>query len=305
MKKRRIIASILAALIAVCALTGCALFKPTAVSLARDMAEKLSGLKSVTAGIEVDYDGTVSMSGVNADIGIEADLDLEAVPASGTSHVKGDAVLALPVVGTFTIPVESYQEIEDGKAVIYTSTDGSRWVRTTGSVQGAQENAGAHSNSEIVLGLLQKIVSGEVKAELAEKTEKIGEQEVYRLDVTVSGDLMEEMLRAASASNEGGAALPKDLDLTGADAKITLYVDKETKYPAVLKVDCTALGNVLMQSYMKDMIVDSTAKQFVITVTFREFNTLESLEIPEEVKSSAVEGGGNGALQDLVPGDVS
>ena len=301
MKKTGVVAILLAVAIAFAALIGCGLLKPTAVSLARDMAKNLSKTTSVKADIKVDYDGEVSMSGMGADVGIDADLELEAMTKTGVSHMKGTAGVTLPIVGTYKTPVESYQQIEDDAVVVYATTDGSEWTKSRRSRDSQGEDSSSGNNSQAILGILQKIISGEVKAELAEDTEMIGGKEVYRMDITVSGALLDEMIKAVAAAQGKESELPGDLDLTGADADITLYIEKSTKLPVQMKIDCTALGNVVMQRLFKDVVFDGTTKQFIITVDFKEYNTLENLEVPEEVRSSAKENGEADILDGLMP----
>ena len=122
-----------------------------------------------------------------------------------------------------------------------------------------------------------------------ELTEMLGDKEVYKMEVTVSGDLLNEMIKAAAeAEGEDSEAL-KDIDLTGADAGLVLYIIKDTKLPAKVSIDCTELGNVLMQKMSEDKSFTSKATKFEITMDNIEYDTIDELKIPDEVISSATD----------------
>lgn len=306
MKKRTLLGAIALAVLAVIAtLTCCILLKPTAISLIRDMGKELGKVRSATAGVSIEYEGTVAVQGVGVNVGMKADLDMETM--GGTAHEKGTVSVQLPIVGSMSVPVESYQETSDNELVIYSTLDGSSWTKTRSSAEGQPEDSSFQLDGKAVLGILEKIKAGEIQAELAEETEKIGDKEVYREEITIGGSLLQQVILAAGTSENGGSGIPDGLDLTGADARITLYIDKNTKLPARAVFDCTALGSAAMKSLIQDDRFESTAKKFVITIDFREFNTLESLEVPEKVKSSAVEAesGGAGLFDNLLPGGIS
>ena len=116
-----------------------------------------------------------------------------------------------------------------------------------------------------------------------------GDKEVYRMDVTVSGDLIAEVLKAAEEASDEGTSIPQDLDLTGADANIVFYVYKEEMLPASIVIDCTALGSVLIREMLKDGEFSASADKCVITIDNLEYNTVDELQIPQEVISSATD----------------
>ena len=80
-----------------------------------------------------------------------------------------------------------------------------------------------------------------------------------------------------------------------------LYIYKDDNMPARVQADCTALGGILIQEQIREEGLDLSTERFVVTVDFTEFNTIDSLEIPEEVKSSAKEGDVD-LFEDMMPG---
>jgi hypothetical protein len=240
MKKSRIIAIFLAAVVALTSLTGCSLFKPTAVSITKKVMKNLETVKSVKGNIRADYEGPASAEGIEFDLALNADLEMETVRDSGVSHVKGSVGTKFPVIGEISLPVESYMQTRDDEAVVYASMDGENWLKLQNDKENGQETEKL-PDYKVMLGILQKIVSGDVKAVLAEETEMKGEREVYRMDVNVSGELIGEILRAADDMSGEGSSISEDLDFTGADANIVLYIYKDEMLPAAATVDCTAL----------------------------------------------------------------
>ena len=288
MKKSRIIAIFLAAVMALISLTGCSLFKPTAVSITKKVMKNLETVKSVKGSIRADYEGPASIEGIEFNLALNADLNMETVRDSGVSHVKGSVGTELPVFGEISLPVESYMMTRDDEAVVYASMDGENWLKLENDKENAQETEKL-PNYKVMLGILQKIVSGDIKAVLAEETEMRGEREVYRMDVNVSGELIGEILRAADEKSGEGSSISEDLDFTGADANIVLYVYKDEMLPAAATVDCTALGSLLIKDMLKENGVSVTTDKFVITVDDLEYNTIDELKIPEKVISSAAD----------------
>lgn len=288
MKKSRIIAIFLAAVMALISLTGCSLFKPTAVSITKKVMKNLETVKSVKGSIRADYEGPASIEGIEFNLALNADLNMETVRDSGVSHVKGSVGTELPVFGEISLPVESYMMTRDDEAVVYASMDGENWLKLENDKENAQKTEKL-PNYKVMLGILQKIVSGDIKAVLAEETEMRGEREVYRMDVNVSGELIGEILRAADEMSGEGSSISEDLDFTGADANIVLYVYKDEMLPAAATVDCTALGSLLIKDMLRENGVSVTTDKFVITVDDLEYNTIDELKIPEKVISSAAD----------------
>ena len=288
MKKSRIIAILLAAVMALASLTGCSLFKPTAVSITKKVMKNLETVKSVKGNIRADYEGPASVEGIEFNLALNADLQMETVKDSGVSHVKGSVGTELPVFGEISLPVESYMQTGDDEAVVYASMDGENWLKLENDEENEQKTEKL-PDYKVMFGILQKIVSGDIKAVLAEETEMRGEREVYRMDINVSGELIGEILRAADDMSGEGSSISEDLDFTGADANIVLYVFKDEMLPAAATVDCTALGNLLIKDMLSENGVSVTTDKFVITVDDLEYNTIDELKIPEKVISSAAD----------------
>lgn len=304
MKKSRMIASILALVIALVSLTSCGIFKPTAVSVTKKTVENLKDTKSFTSELAVDYSGTVSLSGMNMDITVDADFDMETVVDPAVSHLKGTVGLTLPVFGELNVPAESYQHMENGIPVAYTNLYETGWIRS--EAKEAPSGLGNEgSQMGIAMGILQKILSGEIKAELAEEPEFLDGREAYKMDVVIDGDLLTQLLEMAKASGAEDAAVEGEtseegsIDLSGADARITLLIFKDTMLPGMVTIDCTTIGNVLMEKALNESHFSGTTNSCVISLKIKEYNTIDELKIPDEVTSSASESDGSSIFDEV------
>ena len=159
-------------------------------------------------------------------------------------------------------------------------------------VQVPEEGVRFNLDYKVVLGIMQKISDGELKAELAEETEQLRGQEVYRMNISVTGDLLGEIVQALASSQGNNAAVPKDFDISDGDAEIELYIYKETRLPAKLVIDCTALGRAVIRNLLKNSAagesVSTGTNRFVITADVLAYNTVDEITVPQEVISSAV-----------------
>ena len=295
MKSKRKIALLIAALLFVLCFAGCGLFAPTAGSLIKKMAENLEKAGSVKADVSMEYEGSVSYSMLTAPIGIKMDFDVEAVREPVVSHIKGKVDGSLYGF-SIDVPVESYARQEGGEYVSYVKISNGAWSRqepeNSASESDTAEAAGEGGTSLIDgktgLALLQKIISGEIKAELAEETEMICKKEAYRLDIEIGGEILQQLLEAASES--------------GTAAYVELWIYKEEKLPAQIRIDCAALGNTVMQTLLKEEDYNGVTEKFELQAVFTEYNTIDSMEIPEEVLKEAEGSSSEGLLDGILPG---
>ncbi len=310
MKSKRKIALLIAALLFVLCFAGCGLFAPTAGSLIKKMAENLEKAGSVKADVSMEYEGSVSYSMLTAPIGIKMDFDVEAVREPVVSHMKGKVDGSLYGF-SIDVPVESYARQEGGEYVSYVKISNGAWSRqepeNSASESDTAEAAGEGGTSLIDgktgLALLQKIISGEIKAELAEETEMICKKEAYRLDIEIGGEILQQLLEAASEASSGNAvSLPEGLDLSGTAAYVELWIYKEEKLPAQIRIDCAALGNTVMQTLLKEEDYNGVTEKFELQAVFTEYNTIDSMEIPEEVLKEAEGSSSEGLLDGILPG---
>lgn len=306
MKKSRIIIPIVIALIAIGGIFMYWRWTQSVLGVLSSMANSLADVTSSRTETTVDIDGSFKTEIYSDDIGIDLSVDTESLLQNGISHSQGRFTLApVPLLKEISLPFENYQQTDEKKSTSYTNINGTGWFKSetifetqtseeTGTTQESEstEDMDFKLDSETVQGILQKIKEGEIKAERVEGTQMLGEQEVIRLDFSITGDLLGELIKALAESGGGESELPEDFSLEGGDAGVTLYVAKDTRLPAKMVIDCTPLGNVLAQKFVSNEDVSLSANKCMLTVVFKEFNTVKELKIPQEVIDTAVESEG-------------
>ena len=296
MKGKKILTVVLAAAAAIAIVVGglalAGFFKLTPMKLARKSIKELAKVQSFDSDISIEYEGTIDFFGSDVEFALNADCDLKGVTKTGTGHVNGTLSTKLPLLGEISIPVEGYQQYQDDGVLTYTKFNQSQWLRSKvapASAEGVQFDL----DYKVVLGIMQKIASGEIRTELAQETETLRGQEVYRMDISIAGDLLNQILLAVSKAQGENSAVPEDFDISDGDAAIVLYIYKESKLPARIAIDCTALGRAVIRNLLKNNSagesISTGTSRFVITADITEYDTIDEITIPEEVVSGAVE----------------
>ena len=286
-----VVTAVIAAVIGGLALAG--FFKLTPVRLARRSVKELAKVESFDSEITMEYEGTIDFMGKDVEFALRADCDFQGVTKAGTSYINGTLGTKLPILGELSVPVEGYQQYEDSGLTTYTRFNQSEWLKNKAqAAQPSGEEVQFELDSKVVLGIMQKIAEGEIKADLAEETEQLRGQEVYKMNIAVAGDLLNQILLAVRGKQGGNSAAAKDFDISDGDAAVVLYIYKESKLPAKMILDCTALGRAVIRNLLKNSSagesVSTGTNRFVITADVLDYNTIDEITIPQEVISSAV-----------------
>jgi len=299
----KVMKSIAAVMILVAVILGAGYYiletHPTPVHLAKRTADNLGKVHSAEAEVEMDYEGTVTVLKNDVQIGMGTKFDMEAVTDPAASHTNGSLTVSFMGMDV-DVPLESYVQKENGESILYINIAIKVWTKQ--KVNDPANTVPEIDTRAVTALLIQKIISGEITAELSEETEMICDKEAYKLSFDISGKTLEELLTVAAAYNEKAAKLAENLDLTGTGAHIDMWIYKDMKLPARIAIDCTALGSYLVQSMLEEKGLIGTATKFTAVMTFKQYNTIEKIEVPEKVISSAVESSGNSILHGLIPG---
>ena len=300
--KKKVTVALLAALAIVLVIAGIMYFNPTPARLIGMMARNLNKVSSVEAEVSAEYGGSVTVSvlgmPIETSLMISTDLDVEAVTQPAVSHIEGTVSGAVYQFSADT-PLECYVREEDGGSTVYMSPDSVHWIRHQRKDSG-NEYSFSGIDGKLVLGLIRKIVSGEIETELDKETEMICGREAYRIRIGISGDILQQILEIIYSSGNA-AQIPEGLDLTDADTDCMLYIYKKEKLPARFEINCAPLGNAVMQSLMGEQSYLGATDKFTVTATFTGYNAIDRIEIPDEVVSGAVESS-ESPLSGLIPG---
>ena len=128
----------------------------------------------------------------------------------------------------------------------------------------------------------------------------IGGKEAYVLHVTLRGEIVREIMRELLLSLGQDAAAADEADLTDVSVDAVMYVWKDTYQIAGIRMDCTSLGNVMIREIAGDNGIEVETKKFVISYTADEYDTVDDLQIPQEVIDSSQSGTAS-ILENLLP----
>ena len=179
--------------------------------IAGKTVSKMQALQSVTGELTVDYDGTISYMGIGVDIGVDADLEVQILTGEHMrSHETG--TVTIEALGfSYPVALENYALQEEDGFTSYINLQKGKWLRHHGTGT-ESEKTESFDSTKFVFGMIQKIMQGEIKAEASKETEMLGDQEVRRMDIAISGPALQELVKSVAES--GKFDLPADLDLS-------------------------------------------------------------------------------------------
>ncbi len=266
--------------------------KITAEELMEQVSANVEKVSSMDFGLGMNIAMSVGQSGVNMDLSIEADFDVEATREPEATHMSG--TLSMSVMG-LSVDMEQYTVEEDGKTVTYSGSAG-QWTRTE-----------ADAETDDQMASISSMFDDAVSYELQEDTEKVDGKTVYVLNGQISGDVMEDLMGEMSGAMEG---LPsEDMDWSAFEANVTIKVDEETKLPVEALIDMGDGLSSMMESALgsESADVELSVDEYTMTVTYNSFDDVAEIVVPDDVKASAVDGAGDtedDSLEDFLGGDT-
>ena len=232
--------------------------KVTAQNLIEDMNAKLESVKSYEALMDIEMSMNVEAEGIGMDIDVNISGDIETVMDPATTHV--DMEMDMSLLG-LSMDMDVYSQIEGEQMITYTGMAG-EWMKTT------QELTAETDISKITVN-----VGDPANLKLAEQTEILDGGEAYVLTGTISGDELQSVLASAESMVESMG----EVDFVNMQADMTLWIYKDTGYPASMEVVMSGDG----LSTETDGVTVSITKLSMI-MEYEGFDTIDSIEIPEE-----------------------
>ena len=297
-KLRKISARIIMGALTLSMLTGCSgaagiggaapTPAPTnAAELAGYVADALKDVTSMEYDSVIDMIAVMSMGEMMSEDESAEDLSTEMhVEASMTCKATGKPVAAY-TTGSVDVTVfdennvqdvESYVVREDDKFVTYMNDGSETWTKSESDVP--------EMDDLYNLSMYEAMRDGQIDAALAEATETIGEQTVYRLDIVLSGDAIEEYLGSSLETMSSVFGDDYDTVLTDMSIPIVMYIAEGTNLPVRMEFDGTELGNKIM-SYVQSFITVSVSS-FKVSADYKSFNEIPEIIVPEDVIANAV-----------------
>lgn len=238
--------------------------KLTAESILEQVNENMDNIQSVSGDMAMNVDMKISESGLGMNLTMGMDCDLEMTMEPEIVHMAGK--LNLSLLG-LSMDMESYTVTEGDKKINYTKMN-NVWEKS-------EEDA---EDDEAGVGELFDELSSASELTLQKETEKIDDKEVYVLTAEISGESLNSFMGGVESMAEDAG----ELDLSGVEAAATLRVYKDEMLPAAVSVEISDAGSVVESDGTK-MEIHSLS----LELNYSEFDTIESIEIPEEALNSA------------------
>lgn len=239
-------------------LSGCGSKKVTAESLVKEVNENSEKVKSFSGDLDMQMSINMSQDGYAMDMDMGMEGTFEATTNPEIFHMA--TKLKMDLLGV-SMDMDVYSQKDGDKVNTYVGMAGN-WTKT-------EEDASKLSQGN--LDEMYSVVDG-ADMTLAEKTEEYNGKEVYVLTGTVTGDKLQEVMGAM-----GNVTSDMDLDISGMEANMTLKVYKDTKLPATVTIEMKDNGD--------GIDADGVTIKFntmVMTMNYTEFDTVDSITIPEE-----------------------
>lgn len=268
-KKRYLCIVGMSACLMAATLSGCS-EKVTAESLMKEMQENIEEVNSYKASMCMEMEMAVEAEEESESIGMSMDMDIEMVQNPMMYYMGGS--ISVDPLG-LSIDMENYGELKENEMVTYVGAFG-EWQKSTTEVD-------AEETMNEMLELDAFIMDGK-EMTLAEKTEKCNEKDVYVVGMTFTGEDLETIFEKmfASMSEEFGALDESEMEINYEDAAIdiTYKIYKDSKLPAEISMSISENSEFSMS--MEGVAMSFEKLDYDITYT--EFDTIDSIEIPEE-----------------------
>ena len=258
-----------------------------AAELAGYVADALGEVTSMEYDSVINMTAVMSMGDMMSEDESTEELSTEMnVEASMTCKATGEPVAAY-TTGSVDVTVfdennvqdvESYVVREDDKFVTYMNDGSETWTKSDSDVP--------EMDDLYNLSMFEAVRDGQIEASLADATETIGEQTVYRLDIKLSGDAIEEYLGSSLETMSSVFGDDYDSVLSDMTIPVAMYIAEGTNLPVRMEFDGTDLGNKIM-SYVQSFITVNVSA-FKVSSEYKNFNEIPEIVVPEDVIANAV-----------------
>lgn len=260
-------------MITMLAITGCG--KVSRESILADLTTNTKEVKSADMNIKMVVDMDATANGTTQNTKIDCDVNAQATTDPSVCKIDGKFDMALLGMNQ-SMGVKSYSiKEEDGSYTTYTFVEGQdKWTKSKVSQDSDKMNELA--NFKAMEGMFDNF-------QLVDGTTDVNNVKCYKLTGSFEGDNLEKML----GSVETLSGNMKD-SLGGLKANVEAYVNAKDMMPVQIKIDFkdSDLSGAMGATEGSTLKVND----FYITLTYNGMNTIDKLEVPENVKKNAVEG---------------
>ena len=286
---RKKVLSVLVAVSMIAALlTGCG---ATNESVITKMVEKTSSSKSVDANMIFDLSMSMTSTDDNSaetsmSMALGVDANIQTLKSSETDSVtKLEGNVNANLFGfDMKIPVLAYSDLSDDSLVTYSyDSDSKSWKKETSDDIDSYLNMSSIDFTDYTDSL-----------ELSKDKVEIDGNKCYQLTGTVSGDKFSSVFGDALEDST-----LEDIDYSSLVADVVLYVNSKTYYPVSMTADFSNSDfSSLTESSDEDTFdlfgdVTYSVDTFKVSITYNGFDTIDSLDIPEDALNAVEEDDSN------------
>lgn len=277
--------------------------KPSVVSLAKDAMTNLNKAGSAEIRVKTEGDLSAVYDSLNIGLNITLDSDTDIEMTKDPARAKGTTDLTVGAVGQEqTIHGQFYRDRSDSAVTTYVRWENGDWMKKTEEVKQAAE-AEEEKGKGIAIpdsvmqmaGILKYLSDGSLKAELMEETVQVNEKEAYQINSVLSGEVLKTFIESG-VINIGSIDLNKvNVDWATISVPAELYIYKDSRLPARIKMDCTSIGSQIVGNMLKEELGELPFGQelrvdvnsFTVDITIDRYNEIEAFEIPAETADAA------------------
>jgi len=261
--------------------------------LVTEAVKKIASAGSTDIDIDAKMTAAAKISGIGVGVNAITDLNVKSAKENNASHAKGN--ITFDLIGQMgSVDIETYSLDKDNVAYTYINennklTGDSGWFVTKNP---KTESAGdSISDSKVtasllslgdMLGLYNTANDSIAALTIKDGTVTIEGKECYVVEGPLKGENVQAITDGLGFSIPGVPGLPKP-ELSGIEADIKMYFEKESKEPYVIElkipeVTGTTEGNP----------VNFSIENIDATIRFNSFDSNNVITVPEEVEKNAV-----------------
>lgn len=244
--------------------------KMTPKKMMKQVEKNLSEVTSFANKVEMD----IKMEELVHYTKVTMDMEMENTMEPKAGHARGTAEVTMRGV-SLNSEMEIYQVAEDGNQVTYSGLDG-QWSQET-----AEKSTGGIALDK---NLFSEMGDSIDSFRLAEQPVEVDGKECYEMYGNVTGKELTGVLGSQMIHGFGLVELPDDSAVAQLEIPVIFDIYHEEMLPARMIVDMTEVLNELY-----DTLGESTdVTHYVIVLSFMEYNQIDEITVPEEVKNCAV-----------------
>lgn len=249
------------------ALSGCG--KMSAEDIMKKYAEKNLSVDNCEAAMKM------SMEMTDGEESYKMSMD-STMKIMTTPEYKANVVMSMDMGELGTYDVDTYIMKEGDTYYTYMNTMDT-WMKQEIASDTIEDEISTYSdqvNMDVYIKNMQNFsLTGE---------EKLGEKDTYKIEGTISGDSLKEIMETSSVGDFAAVDL-EEIDFAAmGDLTVSLWVGKEDFTPVKIYMDMTAMLNSMMAAEQTEVTVSSCT----LELEYTGFGTVTDIALPEEAKDA-------------------